>query len=120
MTTSHANCDHPATKADRAACRQERAARLNLAHNMVAYFDEVRRSDASDWLFKGAHRFNGATRSGGTITIAREDRLALALALLDYFAPLDAEVRADYYRANGYTITRDPGTIRSILLRAFS
>lgn len=111
MTTAHANCTHPATKADRLACRKAHQANLTKALDLLAYFDA--RRDYNDWVLMGAQRF-------GNFEGSAQDRTAAALSLLTYFAPSGDEATDARRRANGYTITTSPAEIRSIILRSFS
>lgn len=120
-TMNHRDCDHPATKAGRAACRKARAAedaawqarikaRKAAADELISVFDD-RCGNANDWVMKGAHAF---TPFEGT------NRYAAAYALLDYFAPSGDDAEDARRRLNGYTITTSPHEILRITLRRFS
>lgn len=120
MTTSHANCDHLNTKGARAACRKERYLKSSTRSAQViglvnCYRDRAARSylasDPDYFLLASARKFGGYT---GT------DAYAAADSLLTYFLPSgDADVDARR-RANGYTVTDDFETIRSLTTRSFS
>lgn len=111
MTTNHSNCDHPATKAGRAACRKARATGQVEAQALIAFFDSCSNTLGIDWVIRGAARFGSYQ---GT------DRMEAAAALVAYFAPSGDDARDADRRRNGYTITTSPSEIRSIILRAAS
>lgn len=111
-TMNHTDCDHPRTKAARAACRKARAKVDTQALDLLEVFsisDYMGRPD--HWVFYAARRF--ASYEG-------TDRIAAARAVLDYFLPSGDEDRDERRRANGYTITTDLYTMRTITLRAAS
>lgn len=113
MTTSHANCDHEATKAARLACRKIRAQRAALAVDIADYFERCELTQGfvgHDWLLRGARVF--ADYEGS-------DHLEAAAALLDYFYPADPAKR-EYKARNGYIITESPVNMRHTILRRFS
>lgn len=112
MTTAHANCLHESTKADRAACRKATADLMVRAQTLISVLDADNITSA-DWVGYAASRF-------ADVDLRTTDRLDQALAVLAYFAPTGDDDRDARRRANGYTITTDPRTIRSIILRAAS
>jgi hypothetical protein len=73
-TTSHRNCTHPATKAGRAKCRKDRAARAEVIANEIAalrasYFDNT--ADAEEIIY-ALHAIDPALTQGyydGTLDI---------------------------------------------------
>lgn len=111
MTTAHANCTHPATKADRAACRKAQADGTAQALELIQVFGSGYDPTPGHWVFYAARRF--ARYEGSDLTEA-------ATAVLAYFLPSGDEAKDDYRRRNGYTITTDLHTMRSITLRSAS
>lgn len=111
MTTSHTNCDHEATPRDRAACRKDRASGIAEAIRLLDFLNEGNAFEPDKWVWYGARRF---ARYEGT------DRIEAAKALLLHFAPSGNDLADDARRRNGYTITTDFRTIRSIIFRAAS
>ena len=111
--TAHANCDHEATKAARAACRKARNSKAAAHEALIqALFEAMpAEGDYKDWLLYGGSAFGGVHTS---------DRREAAEALLAYFAPSGDEDRDARRRANGYTVTTSASTIRSIILRRAS
>lgn len=118
---THTDCTHPATKAGRAACRKAKAKREELgldtepridteARDLLAVLNEGA-TELDRWVNYAARAFCDMTE--GTAT-------EKARAILDYFAPSGDDQADARRRANGYTITTDPRTIRSIILRRAS
>lgn len=111
MPQSHADCDHEKYAPAYRACREARAERVELVSAILRYFDERRPSEYGDWLMSGASRFGDYHGSS---------RYEAAVTLLGYFFPEGDETFLAYRRRNGYTVTSDPATIRSVILRAAS
>jgi hypothetical protein len=111
MTTAHANCTHPATKADRLACRKAKAAVDTLALDLLKVMTSDFHSNPDHWTFYAASRF---------AQVHTDDRMIAARAVLDYFLPSGDQARDDNRRRNGYTVTTDLRTMRSITLNAAS
>lgn len=102
--TSHRDCDHPATKAARAACRKARAkvdtAREAAIDALLATFDSARyQPRPNHWVLYAASSFPH---------LHTEDPREAAAAVLDYFATTD------------YQPTTDPMTIARITYRRAS
>lgn len=110
---SHADCDHERTPAARAACRKARKAaaaeRVEARASLIKALGGDMQYDR--WVFKAASRF-GKVRTS--------DIDEAADAVLDYFLPSGDDDKDARRRANGYTITTSPHTMRSIILRSFS
>lgn len=105
---SHADCDHDLTPAARAACRKVRKAAIAAHIEERANLIQVLRNE---WVFKAASRF-GKVRT--------DDINEAADAVIAYFAPSGDDDKDARRRANGYTVTTNAHTIRSIVLRSFS
>lgn len=102
--TAHANCDHEATKAARAACRKARssasAARETAIDALLEVFDAARYSPRPNyWVGYAASAF---------AKVYTDDPREAAAAVLDYFATTD------------YQPTTDPQTIARITYRRAS
>ena len=109
MTTSHANCDHEATKAARTLCRKNRAELATKAAELVAYFDDHQGNLSNNWLAYAARRF--CDFEGDT-----NDRQAMALHIITHPRKQDN----DYNRRNGYTPYTTPSALWHMTLRAAS
>lgn len=114
-TTAHANCDHEATKAARAACRKARSSATAIRDaqvaDLLAAYDRGYQTRPNAWVLNSAAKF---------AKVHTDDPIIAANALLDFFAPSGDEVRDAARRANGYTITTDASTIASITIRSFA
>lgn len=114
MTTnriSHANCPHEATRAARAACRKAQNDLLVKAHALLGIFNEGYAPRPDHWVWYAAHHFTD---------YRGDDRVEAALQVLDYFLPSGNDAWDARRKANGYTITTDIHTMRSITLRSAS
>lgn len=114
MTTnriSHTDCTHEATKAARTACRKARMALRVEAAALIGIFNQGYAPSPDYWVWYAARHF--ADYRGADLEEA-------ALAVLAYFRPSGNEARDARRKANGYTITTDIHTMRSITLRAAS
>lgn len=110
---NHASHDHPATSAARAACRKALAASQDTtkAERLIMVMDQGFSLRPGQWLYLAARRFAG---------YQGQDDMEAAKAVLAYFAPSGDEVKDQGRIRNGYIITEDPYTIRSITLRSAS
>ena len=115
--TTHADHDHEATRAARAACRKAIAAAEVADHKARTELVRVLNKGyqysnlENGWLFYAARRF--ADYRGSDLAEA-------VTAVQSYFYPSGDQNKDDYRRRNGYTITDNPYTIRSIIVRAAS
>lgn len=110
---NHASHDHPATSAARAACRKAlaKSQATTKRDRLIMVMGQDYCPTPNHWLFYAARRFAGYMDSD--INLAAE-------AVLAHFAP-SGDKAADARRLqNGYMITEDPYTIRSITLRCAS
>lgn len=111
-TMTHSNCDHPSTKAARAACRKARSFATAIREGHLADLIAVFASKGDDlrWLFRAADAF---------AQVRTSDRFEAAAAVLDYFAPSGDADRDAHRKANGYLVTSDPyAMLRAILRRS--
>lgn len=114
---NHTDCPHPATKADRAACRKARAAADLRAAQDIDLLLEVFRSKAmttdrpDQWVWYAARAFT---------SYEGEDVREAAAAILTHFRPTFDEARDTARIRNGYTLTSNPTEMLHITLRRAS